>query len=153
MKYYQTQIWLNDLLGRGVWKCKYILLNPLSPPHLCLHLPRHSPDCSAVRLCLFRLPVPPRGHWSCCGQSVPSGGAVFCGPQDWRIGRLQSLLWSIQDPNRDGIPVYDGPRSQSAGMESREPRCPALSGTEPFSGERERREHCGGLKQNEMKSY
>lgn len=136
-------------ISQSVQKWTHILLIGLSPPHLCLLPPRHSPDCSTERLlsgvCLFRLSVPPRGQWGWSGWSAAAGGAVFCGHQDWRIGRLQSLPWPTQAPSRDGIPAYDDPQSRSAWLESQEPRC--LSGMELFLLERERLEHCGGLKQ------
>lgn len=149
------KIWLNDLLGLTFLKGthilqKHIFLIPLSPPHLWLHPPQRSPDWSAVRLLpgerLFHLSLPPRGLWRCSGWSAVAGGAVSSDHRDWRTEKLQSLLWLSPTPSRDGTPVYDGPRSPSARLESREPKCLALSGTALFSREMGRQEHCEGLK-------
>lgn len=129
----------------------HVFLIPPSPPHLCLHPPRHSPDCSLVRLPpgvrSLRLALPPRGRWSCSGWSAAAGGAVSCGHRDWMIAKPRSPLWTTRVPTRDVIPACDGLLSRSDRLECREPRCPALL----FSLERERLERCEGLKQNESK--
>lgn len=93
-----------------------IFLNPLSPPHLSsLHPPRRSPDRSTGCLLpemLFSLP--PIGRRRCSGWSVAAGVDVSSGRRGWKTVKLPSLLWPIPTPSRDGIPVYDGPRSQRA---------------------------------------
>lgn len=146
------KIWMNSVtvgISKIIHRKTYL---PLSPPHLCLHPPRHSPDLSVVRLLplvhLLHLSLPPRGQSEWSGRSAAAGEAVFCCHLDWMIGKPQSPLWPTQAPNRDGIPAYDGPLSRSAWLESREPRCLAL----PFSWERERLVHCGGLKLYEINS-
>lgn len=126
---------------------------PNSPPHLCLDPPRQSPHSSEV--CplswanLPRLSLPPSGQSGCSGWSAAAGEVLFCGHRDWMTGKPQSPLWPTRVPNRDGIPAYDGPPSRSAWLESRAPRCQGL----PFSWERERLVHCGGLKLCEIDSW